>query len=202
MAVSRTKTRAAKRADTRAAKKADARGDDHGQNGSAPAATEFTGRVRLGRRTKRLVKRLDPDDIAVIDHGAIDRVSGEDLVATGVRCVVNCARSASPRYGNQGPVLLTDAGVHLVDMPGTALLDVLKDGEEVTVRGARLYRGEELVAEGDVQDAATVKDAYEKGRRGIGEALTAFAENTMEHIREEREFVSGKLDLPDLDTTM
>jgi uncharacterized membrane-anchored protein len=202
MAVSRTKTRAAKKAESRAAKTADARADEHGRNGSASGAAEFTGRVRLGKRTKRLVKRLDPDDIAVVDHAAIDRVSGEDLVATGVRCVVNCARSASPRYGNQGPVLLTDAGVHLVDMPGTVLFDVLKDGEEITVRGGKLFRGGELIGEGDVQDAATVQRAYEKGRRGIGEALTAFAENTMEHIREERDFVSGKLELPDLDTSM
>src|SRR5437016_1585408 len=48
-------------------------------------AYEFTGPVRLGRRTKHLVKRLGPGDIAVIDHVGIDRVSGEDLVASGVR---------------------------------------------------------------------------------------------------------------------
>src|SRR4051812_38284114 len=134
MAVSRTRTRAAKRAEgraakaeTRAARGADRRdGGGQERNGSPPAgAAEVTGRVRLGKRTKRLVKRLDPADIAVIDHAAIDRVSGEDLVASGVRCVVNCARSASPRYGNQGPVILTDAGVHLVDMPGTSLFEVL-----------------------------------------------------------------------------
>src|SRR5690348_2193722 len=84
------------------------------------SATEevFNGPARLGKRTKRLVKGLRPEDIAVIDHSEIDRVSGEDLVASGVRCVLNCSRSASPRYGNQGPVIITDAGIHLVDMPG------------------------------------------------------------------------------------
>src|SRR5918911_4361420 len=115
------------------------------RNGSARPAVEFTGPVRLGKRTKELVKRLEPGDIAVIDHAEIDRVSGEDLVATGVRCVVNCARSASPRYGNQGPVILTDGRVHLVDMPGVALFDVLKDGERVAVRGGDLYPGGELL---------------------------------------------------------
>src|SRR5215212_5598564 len=112
-----------------------------GQDGSAtPNQIVFCGPVRLGRRTKRLVKRIGPGDIAVIDHDAIDRVSGEDLVACGVRCVLNVATSASPRYGNQGPVLMTEAGIHLVDMPGAPLFDVLKDGEQVTVRGGRLYR--------------------------------------------------------------
>src|SRR5215210_1536753 len=73
-------------------------------NGASPAPVEFAGPVRLGKRTKRLVKRLRPGDIAVIDHDSIDRVSGEDLVACGVRCVLNVSVSASPRYGNQGPV--------------------------------------------------------------------------------------------------
>src|ERR671939_444493 len=121
---------------SRAARKPAAR--SHARNGARAGEPEFTGPARLGKRTKRLVKRLKPEDIAVIDHAEIDRVSGEDLVMTGVKCVVNCARSASPRYGNQGPVILTDAGVHLVDMPAAPLFDVLKDGEQVTVRGERL----------------------------------------------------------------
>src|SRR3954468_24622426 len=166
----------------------------------APEERELAGPARLGRRTKRLVKRLGPDDVAVIDHAAIDRVSGEDLVASGVKCVINVATSASPRYGNQGPVLMTESGIHLVDMPGAPLFDVLKDGERLTVRGNKLYREEELVWEGEVQHREAVTKAYEAGRRGIGEALEAFAANTMTHIREERELVSGHLDLPDLDT--
>jgi uncharacterized membrane-anchored protein len=169
-------------------------------NGSPAAPREFAGPVRLGKRTKRLVKRLGPADVAVIDHAAIDRVSGEDLVASGVGCVLNVSTSASPRYGNQGPVIMTEAGMHLVDMPGAPLFDVLKDGEQVVVRDGRLFRGDELVWEGEVQDRDAVTRAYEAGRRGIGEALEAFASNTMTHIREERELVSGNLDLPEFRT--
>jgi uncharacterized membrane-anchored protein len=61
-------------------------------------------------------------------------------------------------------------------------------------------RGDELVWEGEVQDREAVTRAYEAGRQGIGEALEAFAVNTMTHIREERELVAGNLDLPDFDT--
>jgi uncharacterized membrane-anchored protein len=198
MAVSRhQRVRRSSRIASRAARKDLSRAE---RNGSPSGPAEFVGAVRLGKRTKRLVKRLGAGEIAVIDHGAIDRVSGEDLVACGVRCVLNVSTSASPRYGNQGPVIMTEAGIHLVDMPGAPLFDVLKDGEEVVVRGGQLMRGDELVWEGEVQDREAVTAAYEAGRRGIGEALEAFATNTMEHIREERELVSGNLDLPDFDT--
>src|SRR3954449_8919577 len=191
MAVPRTTSRSARKSAPRAP----------ARNGTGADPT-FTGPVRLGKRTKRLTKRLKPEDIAVIDHAEIDRVSGEDLVGTGVRCVINCSRSASPRYGNQGPVIVTDSGIHLVDMPAAPLFELLKDGEDVTVRGGTLLRGDEVIWEGEVQDREAVSAAYEKGRQGIGEALEAFAENTLAHIREERELVSGHLDLPDLSTNL
>ena len=50
---------------------------------------EFTGPARLDRRTKRLVHRLGQDDVAIVDHADLDRVTAEELLETGVRVVVN-----------------------------------------------------------------------------------------------------------------
>jgi uncharacterized membrane-anchored protein len=169
-------------------------------NGGEPDALPFSGRVRLGKRTKHLIKRLGPGDVAVIDHAGIDRLAGEDIVATGCRVVINVAPSVSPRYANQGPAILVDGGIHLVDMPGAPLFEVLKDGETVMVDGGSLLREGEPVWKGQVQDRERVERAYEESRRRIGEALSAFAENTMSHIRDERELLSGHVDLPDFGT--
>ena len=146
------------------------------------------------------MKRIGCEDIAIIDHAGIDRVSGEDLVASGVKHVVNVAVSVAPHYANRGPSILVDGGIHLVDMPGAPLFDELRDGEHLTLDGGRLMRGDELVWEGQVLDRETVERAYEEAERRIGEALEAFAENTMTHIREERELLSGEIALPDFDT--
>ena len=164
-------------------------------------SSAFTGPARLGKRTKRLVKRIGPEDVAIIDHAGIDRVSGEDLVACGVRQVVNVAVSVAPHYANRGPSILVDHGIHLVDMPGAPLFDILKDGETVTLDGGRLIRDGEVLWEGQVLDRERVARAYEEAERRIGEALEAFAENTMNHIREERELLSGEIALPDFDTS-
>jgi uncharacterized membrane-anchored protein len=158
------------------------------------------GRARLGKRTKLLVKRLQPGDIAVIDHEDIDRVAADDLVASGVRCVLNAACSSSGRYPNSGPMILTDAGVHVVDVPDGDLFDALRDGHEVVVRAGRVYRDGELVAEGTVLDREAVHEANEHARNRIGEAIEAFAENTIAHIREERELLAGRIELPELRT--
>src|SRR5918911_1843567 len=110
----------------------------NGGDGRPARVGAFAGPARLGKRTKHLVKRLGPGDIAVIDHAGIDRVAGEDLVASGCRCVVNVAASVAPHYANQGPAILVEGGVHLVDMPGAPLFDLLKDGQEVAVERGRL----------------------------------------------------------------
>src|SRR3954468_21156240 len=158
------------------------------------------GRARLGKRTKLLVRRLKDGDIAVIDHADIDRVAADDLVARGIRCVLNAACSSSGRYPNPGPMILTDAGVHLVDFPDARLFDLIEDGQQLTVKGAEVYRGDELVATGEVLDREGVHRAHEHARRRIGEALAAFAENTIAHMRDEGDLLAGRIELPELRT--
>jgi uncharacterized membrane-anchored protein len=169
-------------------------------NGRADRLPEFEGPAKLGKRTKRLVKRLEAGDIAIVDHEDLDRVSADDLVATGVRCVVNVARSSSRRFPNSGPLILAEGGVHLVDVPGATLFEQLKDGERLRVSGGRVMKDGKLLAEGEVQDLPTVTLAHERAQRSIGQAIESFAENTMDHIREERDLLAGRLELPDFDT--
>ena len=166
----------------------------------SPPVREVSGVARLGKRTKTLVKRLKPSDVAIIDHENLDRVSAEDLIACGVKAVVNAARSSSDRYPNMGPLLLVQAGVLLVDAPGTPLFDKLKDGDVIVVHGGEIRRKGELIATGEVQAPAALRVLNDERRREIGEALEAFARNTVEHMLEERELLVGKIELPRFDT--
>jgi uncharacterized membrane-anchored protein len=154
----------------------------------------------MGRRTKRLVKTLTPGAITVLDHRDVDRVSAEDLIACGVLAVLNCSPSSTGVYPNMGPLLLVQAGIHLVDLPDDKLFGALKDGEKITVRGGDVLRGDKIVASGTVQEPAAVRAATDERRREIGDALEAFAQNTIEHMLEERELLSGRIELPRFDT--
>ena len=155
-----------------------------------------TGPVRPGRRTKLLVKHLSRGDIALIDHLDIDRVSAEELIAADVGAVLNCRPSSSGSYPNLGPQLLVEAGIHLVDLPDDSLLHVLSDGEAITVRDGEVTREGEVLARGEVLDLARVRAETEARRREVGEALERFAHNTIEHMREERELLAGKIEMP------
>ena len=158
------------------------------------------GQARLGKRTKQLVKRLRPGDIAIIDHADIDRVSGEDLVRSGVEAVVNCAPSTTGTYPNMGPLLLVQAGIHLVEVLEENLFEALRDGDAIELEGGEVRRNGAVVGHGRVLEPADVLARHEALRQDIGEALEAFARNTVEHMVEERELLSGKIELPGFET--
>ncbi|HST32699.1 MAG TPA: putative cytokinetic ring protein SteA, partial [Solirubrobacteraceae bacterium] len=141
---------------------------------------------------------------ALIDHGDIDRVSAEELIAAGVGAVLNCSPSSSGTYPNLGPQLLVEAGVLLVDLPGDELFGLLDDGDPLVVvaegpadgiTGEVLCKGQ-LLARGAVLGLERVRAETEERRREIGEALERFAHNTIEHMREERELLAGRFELP------
>jgi uncharacterized membrane-anchored protein len=161
---------------------------------------EFTGRARLGRRTKNLVGRLGPDDVAIIDHQDLDRVTAEELLDCGVRVVVNVSRSQSGRFPNPGPLLLVRGGVRLIDAPGAPLFDEVSDGEDVTVRGASLFRNGTCLANGRTLDADELARALAEQRGRVTEALEGFAENTLRYLREEGRLLAEGVDFPPLQT--
>jgi uncharacterized membrane-anchored protein len=162
------------------------------------------GVVRVDRRTKNLTKRLRPGEIAVIDHLDLDRVSAEALVACRAGAVVNAAPSTSGRYPNLGPEILLAAGIPLVDEVGGDVLQHVHEGERVRVEGGTLYRdraGEQVpVASGHRQTAQTVAVAMEAARAGLSVQLEAFAANTMEYLRRERELLLDGVGVPDVRT--
>jgi uncharacterized membrane-anchored protein len=175
------------------------------------------GPVRPGRRTKLLVRHLVRGDVALIDHLDIDRVSAEELIAAGAVAVLNCRASSSGTYPNLGPQLLVEAGIVLVDLPDDSLFQALSDGDPLVIRILRLgveapgaaseapvtepvavevLRKGELLARGELLDRRRVSAETELRRREIGEALERFAHNTIDHMREERELLAGRIQLP------
>ena len=121
--------------------------------------------ARVDRRTKNLLRRLHPGEVAVIDHEDLDRVSAEGLAEKGVAAVVNAARSISGRYPNLGPLILVERGIPLVDGVGKLLLSKVREGQPVRVEDDRVFVGDELVAVGSRQTLESVTADMEVARR-------------------------------------
>ena len=173
---------------------------DSGRGGPyAPEKTGVaTGRARVDGRTKNLIPRLVPGEIAVIDHEDLDRVAAEGLIRAQAAAVVNAARSISGRYPNLGPLLLAAAGIPLVDEVGSQVMDRIHEGDLLRVEGGDVVRNGEVVATGTRHSLESLEAQIEVAKQSIDIELQAFAENTLEYLRQERHLLTETPALPDL----
>ncbi|MET7472323.1 putative cytokinetic ring protein SteA [Micromonospora sp. NPDC005686] len=165
-----------------------------------PEPGSIVGTARLDRRTKRLVGRLRPGDIAVIDHVDLDRVAADSLVAVGVAAVLNAKPSVSGRYPNLGPEVLISSGIPLLDDLGEGVFEQVREGDRVRIEGNTVFVGEEPVAHGSLQDAETVAKSMADAREGLSVQLEAFAANTMDYLRQERDLLLDGVGVPEIQT--
>jgi uncharacterized membrane-anchored protein len=150
-------------------------------------------------RTKRLLVRIQPADVAVIDHEDLDRVAAEGLVARGAAAVVNARQSITGRYPNLGPLVLVRAGIPLVDSVGPLLMAKVREGDDIRIEGDRVYVGDDLVGVGVLQSEETVLETMDEARAGLAGQFDAFARNTLEYLQRERDLLFGGEGMPDLD---
>jgi uncharacterized membrane-anchored protein len=160
----------------------------------------FSGIARVDRRTKRLVGRLRPGEIAVIDHVDIDRVAADSLVAVGVSAVLNAKPSISGRYPNLGPEVLIQAGIVLIDDLGEDTFERITEGDVVSIEGDTVILDGEPIGSGIRQDTETVAKAMADAREGLSVQLEAFAANTMDYLKQERDLLLDGVGVPDVTT--
>ena len=163
---------------------------------AASPVEAIEGRVRLGRRTKHLVKRLKPGDIAVIDHVNIDRIAAEELIATGARAVINASPSSNGRYPNSGPLLLAQAGVRLIDAEEADPFELLVDGNLVSLAGGAVLGGGRELLRGRELGVEELERQLGEQLERVDEALAEFAENTVAHVRQESDLLTGSVEFP------
>ncbi len=155
------------------------------------------GVAKLDRRTKDLVKRLNPDDVAIIDHLDMDRVSAESLVSTGVEVVVNASPSISGVYPNLGPLILARGGVTVLDDVGPGIFDMVREGDRIEVVGDDVIRQGEIVASGTRLTVQGIEAAMEGAKAGLSTQLDMFARNTIEYLEQDRQLLTDPTWVPE-----
>ncbi|HSV74397.1 MAG TPA: putative cytokinetic ring protein SteA [Chthonomonadales bacterium] len=160
------------------------------------------GTLRADRRTKALVKRLRPGDIAVIDHSDLDAMAARGLLEARPAAVVNASRSVSGRYPNRGPSILIDGGIPLLDDVGAEFMvaALQRDGSRATVEDACIRTADGLCATGSLLDRAAVERMMDEASRHVDAALDSFARNTLSYLSEEKALLLDPVDVPDLRT--
>lgn len=167
------------------------------QQPAMPQESLLVGVAKVDRRTKALVNRLGPSDVAVINHEDLDRVAAETLVSARPLAVVNAAASLSGRYPNIGPLALTEAGIPLIDAAGPDVMDIA-EGALVTIDGGRILVDGVEVATGVRESTENLLAGLELAKSTMGAELERFAENTLSYIQAEGHLLVDEPDVPEV----
>ncbi|MEU7632796.1 putative cytokinetic ring protein SteA [Nocardia sp. NPDC049220] len=168
----------------------------------------LTGMARVDRNTRRLLTRVGPGDIVVLDEMDLDRMTADRLIRAGVVAVINTSPSISGRYPNLGPEVLVANGILLLDTVSSDAFSKIKDGAKVRIDDGVVYADKvikkepEVLVEGiELTDAAIVERMIE-ARKGLADHLEAFAGNTIEFIRTESALLIEGIGVPELELSM
>ena len=143
--------------------------------------------MRLDRLTKRLLRRLRPEEIAIIAHRDLDELAAKGLLRARVKAVINAYPSISGRYPNRGPERLLQARIPIIDNVGEDIFNRLAEGDRISIRGPCIFQDNRLIARGEVLDYNTVRLRLEEGRANLARELDRFINNTLVYAAREKE---------------
>lgn len=172
-----------------------------------PCSLSYIAKIAADRKTKNLCARLQPFQVAVVDHADMDEMAALSLLQASVRAVINLSPFMTGTYPAEGAKRLLEAGIPLYECTerDAALIDEV-DGKLGIVRKNELWIQSE---QGWKRRAGLLRvSAKEIGRRWqeaterLDEVLSAFIDNTLTYASAEKEWFLRPLEKPQLLTRM
>jgi uncharacterized membrane-anchored protein len=160
------------------------------------------GTARVDRDIDRLLRRVEPGDIVVLDVLDLDRVTADALIDANIAGVVNASPSISGRYPNLGPEVLVANGITLVDEAGPEIFKKLKEGAKLRLHNGGVYAGDRRLALGTERSEHDITEMMHDAKSGLVAHLEAFAGNTIEFIRSESPLLIDGVGIPDVDVDL
>src|SRR5271157_924 len=162
----------------------------------------LTGTARVDRNIDRLLRRVCPGDIVVLDILDLDRITADALVEADIAAVVNASPSVSGRYPNLGPEVLVNNGVTLIDETGPEIFKKVKDGSKIRLHEGGVYSGDRRLVRGTERTDHDIADLMREAKSGLAAHLEAFAGNTIEFIKSESPLLIDGIGIPDVDVDL
>src|SRR4051794_372128 len=169
---------------------------------SASSRPGITGTARVDRDIDRLLRRVGPGDIAVLDAMDLDRITADALIEAGVVAVVNASPSISGRYPTLGQEVLVGNRIALIDDTGPDVFKKVKDGAKVRLHEGGVYSGGRRLILGNERGEHEISELMIEAKTGLVTHLETFAGNTIEFIRSESPLIIDGVGIPEIDVEL
>lgn len=161
---------------------------------------KIEGKIKKDRKTKNLIKKLNPGDIALICHKDIDEVAAESLIKKKVKAVINTEPAITGEYPNKGPEKILKANIPVIDSVGERVYRILQDGDKIRITNGKIFLKDKQIAKGRVIDEITLKKILNETQKRMTALVDEFVENTITYAKKEKWIVTRNLKLPKIKT--
>lgn len=144
------------------------------------------GTVVVDPKTKSLLKRIKPGQIAVLSHEDIDEMAARDLISAKVMAVINTAPSMTGSYLSVGAKLLCHHGIPLYDCDNKYLISYLQDGDGVEIQDGHLNIGQGRLLQLREITREEIEQKLILARNNLEKKFDLFIENTLEYAQKEK----------------
>ena len=158
------------------------------------------GKIKKDRKTKNLIKRLKPGDIALIAHKDLDEIAANSLVESKIKCIINTEETISGKYPNQGPSILLEANIPIYEASNKEIIDLVEEGEIIEIDGDKIIYKGEIISNCQLLNDEKISSLLDIGYDNIEKELDKFIENTLEYAKKEKGLVTGKVPIPKVKT--
>ncbi len=160
------------------------------------------GNAKKDKKTKNLISRLGPSDIAIIHHRDLDEVAAIHLVEQKVKAVINCDCSISGTFPNQGPKILVQAGVPLYDSLGTNFFQQVEENDLIEIYDNTVFVNQQAICNPILLTEDEINKRMEQASENIRDVLHDFIDNTLDYAGREKELILSPVDMPKLKVNM
>ncbi|MGV0627321.1 putative cytokinetic ring protein SteA [Mycolicibacter minnesotensis] len=160
------------------------------------------GTARVDHDIDRLLRRVGPGDIVVLDILDLDRITADALVEAQIAGVVNASASISGRYPNLGPEVLVANGIILIDEAGPTVFKKIRDGSKIRLYEGSVYSGDRRLGRGVERSDVEIAELMIEAKSGLVAHLESFAGNTIEFIRSESPLLIDGIGIPEIDVDL
>lgn len=158
------------------------------------------GVARKDKKTKNLVNRLNPNDIAIISHRDLDEMAALSLVDRKIACVINTEKTISGKYPNRGPAVLMENNIPIFEVEDKNFFDNIIEGEVVEIKDEEIIFQGEKITDCTYISHSKIEELIKLGYDNIEDELDKFIENTLDYAKKEKSLVTGKVNIPEIET--
>lgn len=154
--------------------------------------------VKKDIKTKNLVKRLNPGEVALIKHRDIDEVAARSLAEKRPKAIINTSKSISGKYPNRGPDILLKAGIAIIDMDNEEAFDLINENNTIKLLNNEIYIDNKYIGKGEILTKEIIEKKTNEAKKNLGIVLEDFIENTLKYAKREKNLILGNLSIPDI----